>query len=276
RLGAGRDRGVSCWHTVGARLRRRGERRGLRAGGGLEREYRDDRAGRERRGLRRRGRVPAGHGVRVQVLADGRQAVVEVPRGLRGLVLELRQCRGGGPEWQHRGDRRVLGPGRLRRRYAVQLRRRRLPRQALSRRRARLVAALRGRARGPCRQRCGVRRERQRAGDRVVRKLDRPRRRLDEELRAQGYVRREVLPGGRISLVEARRRLLRRRRQGRRGGPDRQGGGDRDVPGGGQLRDRVPHQRRPERHLRGAVLGGWRPARDAALRRRGFRRRQRG
>src|SRR5947207_755334 len=124
-------------------------------------------------------------------------------------VLVTGQRRGGGPERQHRRDRRVLGHDRLRRRSADQRRRRHLPRQALAHRRPPLVPALRERTRHARRQWRRVRRERERARDGVVRELDRPRRGLDDELRAQGRVRREVLAGGRLSVVATRRRPLR-------------------------------------------------------------------
>ncbi|TMA56807.1 MAG: PKD domain-containing protein, partial [Deltaproteobacteria bacterium] len=238
--------------NLGGSVRRRRERRRERRCRRQRRQRRADRDRGRHGELRRR----AHHGQRLrhrggEVLAGWRAPVVERHRR---FVLQLRQFGGGGPERQHRGDRRVLGPGRLRRRRAEQRRRRRLPRQAFAQRRPSLVPALRQRARHARRQRRRLRRRRQRADDRVVRELDRSRRRVDDQLRAQGRVRREVLAGGRVSLVEARGRSLRRRRQGDCGGPERQGGGDGDVPGGGQLRHRVADQRGPDGRLRGAVF----------------------
>src|SRR5206468_2913377 len=122
--------GARLWSKCLGGVRGRVQRRRQRGRRRRRRQRRDHRDRRRHGELRRRAdRGQRLHDRRGQVLACRRAPLVE---GLRGLVLELRQCRGGGPERQHRGDRRVLGPGRLRRRYAVQLRRRRLPRQALS------------------------------------------------------------------------------------------------------------------------------------------------
>src|SRR5205814_2021050 len=121
-------------------VRRRAERRRQWRGGGQRRQRRHHRD-RQRHGeLRRRPH----HGQRLhhrrgEVLARRCAPLVE---RLRGFVLKLGQRRGGGPERQRRGDRRVLGPDRLRRRSADQRRRRHLPRQALAHRRPPLVATL--------------------------------------------------------------------------------------------------------------------------------------